>query len=53
MCPDIAKCGNTKCKSKDKCYRFTSIANEYQSYEDFKPKKGRVKCEYFMEIWKS
>lgn len=29
---DITKCPGTNCPHKDGCYRFTALADEYQSY---------------------
>lgn len=43
---DIAMCFGENCKLKDKCYRYLSTPDEYQSYfVDIDPKDG--KCDYF------
>lgn len=49
---DISMCNNSKCPSKDKCYRFRAIPNSRQSYSEFKPEKGKDKCDAFWEIKK-
>lgn len=48
--PDISMCNNTTCPSKEECYRFKAIPNNYQSYSNFKPEKNENKCEYFLKI---
>ena len=47
--PDISMCNNKQCPSKEYCYRFTAIPNEFrQSYIDFGPEEdGMDKCSYF------
>ena len=48
---DISMCRNTKCKSKETCYRFKAKANEYrQTYAGFAPKEGEDKCNYYWKI---
>ena len=46
--PDISKCFGKDCTLKESCYRYTSRADYYQSYADFKQINGE--CEYFWEI---
>jgi len=48
--PDISMCDNISCPSKEKCYRFKAVPNEYQSYSNFKPEENEDKCEYFLKI---
>ncbi len=44
---DITMCNNTDCPRKNKCYRFTAIANKYrQSY--FADKMDWNTCTYFI-----
>jgi len=48
---DISKCSNNKCPSRNKCYRYTCEPSKYwQAYSDFKPGKGKKKCEAY---WKA
>ncbi|MDD4984097.1 MAG: hypothetical protein PHH82_04655 [Candidatus ainarchaeum sp.] len=48
--PDISKCTDEKCPSKQECYRWNSKPYEYgQSYGDFKHDKKTGKCTSF---WK-
>lgn len=47
--PDISKCNNYQCPSKEQCYRFTSEPNTYQTYADFKPEEGEDKCNYYWD----
>ena len=44
--PDILMCANEDCHIKEKCYRYTAIANHYgmQSYGDFNYKDNQGKC---------
>lgn len=42
---DITKCYDDKCPMRDKCYRFTSEADELQSYFLKSPREGD-KCDY-------
>jgi len=48
--PDITKCkgqiGAIDCPYKEKCYRFTSEADEYQSYFTELPLNDN-KCDYY------
>ena len=46
MNKDIAKCANGDCPSKDKCYRYTSVPDEYQVYSNFEPDGD--KCDDFI-----
>lgn len=47
--PDIAKCANSLCPLRTKCYRYRCIPSHYvQTYADFKPKNK--KCEAFWDI---
>ncbi len=39
--PDITKCIGTYCAIKEKCFRYTSTASQFnQSYDNFKPNEG-------------
>ena len=49
MSPDIAMCSNHKCPSRKKCHRFTALPDSWQSYCEFKPGKGKKKCESFYD----
>lgn len=43
-------CDNSKCPSRNQCYRFTATpSNFYQAYGAFEVKEGEEKCEYFWE----
>lgn len=53
MPPDISMCENTSCPSKETCYRFKAVPNEYrQSYMEFKVKEGEKKCYHYMKLRK-
>jgi hypothetical protein len=44
--PDITMCPGTNCPHKEKCYRFTAKASDWQSvFIDSPIKDG--KCDYF------
>ena len=43
---DITKCFGTDCPLKEKCYRFTALADENQFYFIATPIKDG-KCEYY------
>ena len=44
---DITMCQNNTCKKRERCYRFTAKASEYQqSYFVNSPREGKV-CKYF------
>lgn len=46
--PDISKCNNNNCPSKDSCYRFTSQPSPFwQSYSDFKFDEKTGKCDHY------
>ena len=46
--PDISKCNNKSCPSKDSCYRFTSTPSPFrQWYADFKYDKVTGKCNHY------
>lgn len=48
--PDIAKCENEECPSKEQCYRFTCKPSDFrQSYMGFEPEEGEDKCDGFMD----
>ena len=47
--PDISMCGNTACQSKNLCYRYRAIPDEYQTMALFDPVKKK-KCDYFWPI---
>jgi len=49
MCPDITMCKDKDCPYKDKCYRFVSKPNSYQSYFIDSP-RGEYQCEYLIEV---
>jgi len=48
---DITKCSVTNCPVKEKCYRFTAPASQYQSYFVIPPIKtteeGKLDCEHY------
>lgn len=46
--PDIAKCTGVGCSLKEKCYRFTSEAEDYQAYF-LKPPIKKNKCDYILK----
>ena len=43
---DIAKCNGHNCPLKEKCYRYTVPASDWQTYGDFKYDDG---CDYFWD----
>jgi hypothetical protein len=46
--PDITMCCNDKCSTKDKCYRYRAIPDEYcQSYSKY---EGGCDCDSFYPI---
>lgn len=48
--PDIAKCSNTNCPSKEECFRYRVKPSKYmQSYADFKPNKDGI-CSGFSSL---
>lgn len=47
--PDISKCKNEECPSKNECYRYTVEPSDYQSYASFNPEKGEDKCGYYWD----
>jgi hypothetical protein len=51
MSPDISKCANNRCPLRDRCYRFTSLPSDWQSYADFEfiATEEGVECEYFWD----
>ena len=48
---DITKCSGQNCPVKEKCYRFTAPASQYQSYFVIPPIKtteeGKLDCEHY------
>ena len=48
---DICKCSGANCPVKEKCYRFTAPASQYQSYFVIPPIKtteeGKLDCEHY------
>lgn len=47
---DITKCDPVDCPVKEKCYRFTSQASEYQSYFAKQPSEiidGKFTCDMY------
>jgi hypothetical protein len=46
--PDITKCKGDGCPLKELCYRYTSVASEYQSYFMTPPIKDG-ECEHYWE----
>lgn len=51
--PNIPLCLNSDCLSRYECYRFrgTPIPRK-QRYSEFKPEKGRDRCDSFMALYK-
>jgi len=48
--PDISMCKNQDCPSRERCYRFTAKSRgDNQSYANFAPGIGHVKCDDFMD----
>lgn len=43
---DITKCTNRDCPFKEKCYRWTAEAHEYQLYARFE--RTETGCEYLI-----
>jgi hypothetical protein len=44
---DISKCLGTDCPHREKCYRFTAPADEYQAYFTEPPIKADGTCDFF------
>jgi hypothetical protein len=47
---DITKCDGTDCTIKEKCYRYTAIANEYGQSTFVTPPFKDGKCEMFWGV---
>lgn len=50
---DICKCEGRDCPHKEKCYRFTAKASEWQTYAKFDTQLLFIpskECEHFWEI---
>lgn len=45
---DITKCNDINCDIKNKCYRYTSIADEFYQSWFAEPVREKDKCEYFI-----
>lgn len=46
--PDITKCEDTLCPSKETCYRYTATASEYyQSYGKFNREEDAYNCDMY------
>ena len=51
--PDIAMCKDTRCKSKETCYRFKATPNKYrQAYINTNREEDAVNCNKYWEIIK-
>jgi hypothetical protein len=55
--PDITMCKGGDCPHKEKCYRFTATADDYQSFFMTPPIDEDGKCNYYWgeqaeSIWK-
>jgi len=49
--PDISMCTNLSCPSKETCYRFKAIPNEFwQSYFTFVLAEEETKCNSYIKI---
>lgn len=47
---DIAMCKDTLCKSKETCYRFKAIPNEYrQAYLNTNREEDAINCSKYLE----
>lgn len=48
--PDFSMCSNTKCPSREMCYRYRVKPSEFrQAYADYRP-DDRGKCDSFSSI---
>lgn len=48
--PDISMCAGGTCPSKDQCYRYRAVPNEYRQSYFMTPPLEDGKCEYFWSI---
>lgn len=42
--PDISKCADSECPSRETCYRFTAPSSSVQVFADFERPKQAEKC---------
>lgn len=47
--PDICKCKNESCRSKQECYRYISEPSQHQAYGSFSVSVGDDKCNCFVQ----
>lgn len=49
--PDIAMCEGKDCPSKNKCYRYLAVPDQYrQAYMDFNARRQGDKCDRFWPV---
>lgn len=48
--PDISKCANHNCPSKNDCYRYMSKSSDVQAWGNFGLLQCADKCDYFVQI---
>jgi hypothetical protein len=48
--PTLTKCSGNGCEMKNKCFRYTSPSNSYQSYFTEVPLKENGTCDYFLQV---
>jgi hypothetical protein len=46
--PGISMCHNDTCKSRMKCFRYTAIPNDWQSYTPFGTDECKT-CDFFYD----
>jgi len=49
MSTDIAMCQNKDCPSREECYRYEAIPDQYQAYGLFLQEESG-KCESFIKV---
>lgn len=48
--PDISMCCNTKCPSREKCYRYRAKPGLRQSYAPYSNEDGESDCGSFVSV---
>lgn len=47
--PDISKCADSECPSKQTCYRFIAPPSQYQAYSEFGRLVNAPRCDDYIE----
>lgn len=47
---DITMCADVECPSREKCFRFTAVKSDHQTFADFTSlRNGESKCRSFWD----